>query len=143
MSSTQVVRLEFRGLHKSFGQLRSADQRSIVAAYRFGQVVDALHATGFTWQEMGEELDRSWHTIKLYAKLYNKYDTERDLLDTAEAMKTYNVARLAGNISMSPIQYVLHCLNCGSFEVKKERKHDDEEEQTLPVTPVQFKSVAN
>lgn len=142
--TAKVVSIEFKGLHKAFGQLRSADQRSIVAAYRFGQVVDALHKTGYSWMELGEEVDRSWLTVKLYATLYNKYDDEKELLETAEAMRTYAVARLAGNTSLVPAVFVFHCMNCGSFEIRKERKTDDEVDST-PSAPyyVPFKPAIN
>lgn len=122
----KVVNLEFRGLHRTFEQLRSADRRSIVAAYRFGQIIDALHRTGYSWEELGDEVDRSKYTMKLYAALYNKYDNEQALLGTADAMKTYDVSRLAGKSALVPVQYVFHCTNCGSYEVKKERKQEDD-----------------
>jgi hypothetical protein len=140
--TAKVTRLEFRGLHKTFGELRNADRRSIVAAYRHGQVIDALHKSGFTWGELGDEVDRSWRTVRLYAVLYNKYDSEQDVVETADRMKTYNVARLAGHSSLTPIQYVMHCMNCGSFEVKKERKQEEvvPDAQVVPVPKFQSAS---
>jgi hypothetical protein len=136
----RIVNLEFRGLHKAFGQLRSADRRSIIAAYRFGQVVVALNATGYKWEEIGDEVDRSWRTIKLYATLYNKYDTEQELIEDADKLGIYNVSKLAGHTSMVPIQYVLHCTNCGSFEVKKERKREDDPPAMMPIVVPKFQA---
>ena len=138
---SKVVKLEFRGLHRTFEQLRGADRRSIVAAYRHGQVVDALHKAGYTWEELAEEIGRKWRTVKLYAMLYNKYDTEQELIEVADQLDTYNVAKLAGHTSMVPIQYVLHCTNCGTFEgIIRERRHKDDPSLTSSIVAPKFQA---
>jgi hypothetical protein len=137
----RIVNIEFRGLHKAFGQLRSHNDRGLVAAYRFGELVKVLHKQGYTWEELGDEIDRKADTMRLYVKLFNSYETERDLLDTAEQMKTWSVSKLAGHTSMVPIQYVLHCTNCGAFEgIKRERKHEDDPPITMPIVAPKFQA---
>jgi hypothetical protein len=125
VSETRVANKAFIGHRKAFNNLRSADQRSIVAAYRYGQIVDALHSSGYSYEDLGEDVDRSKYTVALYAALYNKYPDEHALLHTAEAMRTYNVATLAGRNPARPIEYVFHCSSCGSFDIVKERKEDE------------------
>jgi len=122
-----VHRIEFAGLRKTAANLRGANERSVVAAYRHGQMIDALRKTGYTYQELGEEIDRCEHTMQTYAKLYRKYADEKELIATARGMHTYNVAKLAGVAPFVPVQYVMRCTNCGSTEFKKHRKdkHDD------------------
>lgn len=142
-SSGKVIRLELRGAHRAFSNLRNSAQRNVLMAYRFGQIMDELHKNGFTWEELGAEFNRKKGMPKLYAKLYNTYDTEKDVLEAAEILDTTNVAKLAGHTPIARIQYVFHCLDCNSFNVKKERKHD-EEQKPAPVVndvaPVHFQS---
>jgi hypothetical protein len=140
----KVINLEFRGLHKAFGQLRSHNNRGLVAAYRFGELIKVLHRQGFSWEELGDEIDRKPDTMRLYVKLFNSYDGEQELLTTAEQMKTWSVSKLAGHTPIVPVQYVFHCVNCGSSDIKKERKHEDDPPITAPViTAPKFRSAAS
>lgn len=133
MARGKVIRIEFRGAHRAFDNLRNSAQRNVLMAYRFGQIMDELHRNGYTWEELADEFDRKPGMPKLYAKLYNRYDTEQDVLAAAEDLDTTNVAKLAGHTPLVPIQYVLHCLNCGSFDsIKKERKREDNQSTTVP-----------
>jgi hypothetical protein len=120
---SRVARIELAGHRRAFGLLRSADERSIIAAYRYGEIVATLNRQGFTYEELGEDVDRSKYTVALYAKLFKKYDDEHDLLETARTMRTYDVSRLAGG--GTAIQYQFQCTNCGSDQIKRRRKSDD------------------
>lgn len=119
----RVTNIQLAGHRKAFGRLRSCDERSIIAAYRYGEVVTVLNRQGFTYEELGEDVDRTAATVALYAKLFNSYDTEKDLLETARSMKTYNVSRLAStDAAQIALGYQLSCKHCGSHEIKRDRK---------------------
>jgi hypothetical protein len=105
---------ELRAYRNAFRQLRSDDHRALVSAYRFGELAKVLHKHGWTWEELGLEVDRKEDTIKLYVKLFNTYATEKDLLDTAGQMKTSSVSRLAGHSPLVPVVILYHCGNCGA-----------------------------
>jgi len=126
-------------LRGGFNQLRSADERSVVAAYRWGEIVNELHNKGYSWEELGEEVDRSKYTVKLYAALFNRYDSEKQLIATARAMKTYDVSRLAGKSALVPIVYVYTCNNCFSTDVSR-HKQDDDGNPVGTIAPVAFRA---
>jgi hypothetical protein len=106
-------------------------------------IADEYHRNGWTYQELGDDVDRHKNTVKLYVKLFNSYDTEKDLLDTARAMKTYQVSRLAStDAAQIALGYQLSCKHCGSHEIKRTRKKKEDESttDTAPVVIPQFKA---
>jgi hypothetical protein len=112
-------------LRVAYDSLWKAGTESLRAAHTFGQVVDAL-SNIYTYQTLGQAINRSPSTVQLYAKLYRRYNDVRQLLHTADVMGTHDVSRLAGNTPSVPVHYTYHCTVCGSYDVVKEK---------LPVVP--------
>ena len=113
-------------LHAAWGKLVRYDRRSLEAAYSFGQVVDALiRMKAYTYEQLGEQLDRSEYTMQLYARLYRKYPNTKVLLETARDMRTYSVARLAGTEPEFRWEHYYKCTRCGSDKTAKYRRAPD------------------
>jgi hypothetical protein len=131
----RVIRLEFRGAHKCFNQLRSNNNRGLIAAYRFGEIMMVLNRQGFTLDELGAEFDRKARTISMYIKLFKMYEDEQALLSTADKMKTWSVSRLTGNTAIEIMVFLYHCGNCGAegndIVKTKRRKAEVEAEKEL------------
>ena len=110
-------------LRTAYDALTKAGRDSLSKAYAFGNVVHALHGI-FTYGQLAEELGVTSTTVSKYAKLYRKYPTEQLLMHTAAEMSTYDVGVLSSDADTARYVYAWHCLNCGSFDVKKERETD-------------------
>lgn len=102
--------LEF--LADAYSKLVKAGTGSVVAAYQFGQVVDALFGL-YTYRQMGLIIDKSASTVALYRKLFNAYPTETMLVQQAERLETYDISVLAGHNPVTPAYYHYACTNCG------------------------------
>lgn len=87
-------------------------ERSITAAYQFGQVVDALHGL-YTYKAMAQVIGKSSSMVALYRKLYSAYPTEAALIRQAEMLETYDISVLAGHNPVTPAYYHFLCTNCG------------------------------
>lgn len=114
-------------LHKAFDALVRADNRSLRAAYYFGQVIDALHSMDrrtYTYGMLGDEVNRSDATVALYARLFRKYNRVEDLLRTALRARTFAIAALAGSDEALAARYGWKCGNCGSWDVRRRRMSD-------------------
>jgi hypothetical protein len=110
------------GLQLAYESLVKAGSNSLSAAYRFGQVIDALSGPGYyTHRMLGEAIGRSGAMIGVYARLYRSYHSERHLLATADKMGTYDVSVLAGKTPQVAVKYTFKCENCGSSDIVKER----------------------
>jgi hypothetical protein len=106
----------------AYEDLRSSGTRSIMAAYNFGQVVDALSNSTYTLAELASAIDRTASMVSVYRKLYRRYPHVNALLRTAEEMGTYDVSRLAGTNPLVPVRYVFICENCGSSDVARHKE---------------------
>jgi hypothetical protein len=105
----------------AYEDLRSSGTRSVMAAYRFGQVVDALSST-YTLGELGAAIGRTASMVSVYRKLYRRYPHVNALLKAADELGTYDVSKLAGQNPLVPVKYVFICLNCGSDHVERHKE---------------------
>jgi hypothetical protein len=121
MSKKEIGGENFDLLLGSYDALVKSGSNSLQAAYAFGQVCDALTRV-YTVKSLAEAISRSSATVYQYLRLYRAYPTERALLDKAEELGTYDVSRLNGQTPAAPVHWVFHCLNCGSFDVAKEKE---------------------
>jgi hypothetical protein len=115
-----------------YGDLRSSGARSLSAAYKFGQVVRALHRA-YSFTDMAEYLGISVATVSKYAKLAGLYSTEVVLLRTAEQMSSWDISKLISIDAGVPIRSVLECRNCHSHDIAHKR-----ERVTVPDTPAEL-----
>jgi hypothetical protein len=106
----------------SYAELRSSGKRSVMAAYNFGQMVDALSNSAYTLTELGAAIDRSASMVALYRKLYLHYPHVNALLQAADTLGTYDVAKLAGSNPLVPVRYIFICTNCGSSDIEKHKE---------------------
>jgi hypothetical protein len=111
----------------AYEDLVKAGNNSLSKAYVFGQVVRALHRF-YSYREMGAAINRSESTVSNYAKLAGRYPTEKSLLDAADELGTYDVARLSSdNVhAAAPYHMVWHCSHCGGTEFTKSREPVEE-----------------
>ena len=110
-------------LRTAYDALTKAGRNSLSKAYAFGNVVHALHGI-FTYGQLAEELGVTPTTVAKYAKLYRKYPNEQLLMHTAAETGTYDVGVLASDDASVRYVYTWQCMNCHSFNVKKERETD-------------------
>lgn len=110
-------------LLSAYEDLVKAGRNSLSKAYVFGQIVRALHRF-YSYRELGEAIGKSYVTVSIYAKLAGKYPTERALLNAAEEMGTYDVAKLGAEDAhgSSPYHVVWHCNNCNGTEFTRTRE---------------------
>lgn len=123
MAKTQAQHAEgLDALFTAHGNLVKFGEQGLIAAYTFGNVIEALHRF-YTYREMAAALGyKSVSTINKYSLLYRKYPNENTLLREASRLETYDVQRLNGSTPAIPLVYVFHCQNCGSYDVHKERE---------------------
>ena len=107
-------------LYTAYANLVKAGKDSLSAAYRFGQVVDALYGY-YTYAEMGREIERSAATVQIYRKLFQRYPHEGALQEVAQKLGTYDISKLAGRNPAVPVHWAYHCTNCGSSAIVKEK----------------------
>jgi hypothetical protein len=113
-------------LRAAYDELTKAGRNSLVKAFAFGNVVNALHGI-FTYTQLAEELGVTPGVPSLYAKLYRKYDGNVSLLlHTAAEMGTYDVSRLSSDSETARYSYVWRCNNCHSLDVKRERQTQEQ-----------------
>lgn len=109
-------------LVSKFDALTRAGRDSLVKAYEFGAVVDALHRF-YSYSDMGNAVGRSGSQVYTYAKLFRRYSSEQRLVKRAEELDTYDVARLAKDEEETVhYHYQWRCTNCHSTAVVKERE---------------------
>ena len=82
------------------------------AAFAFGQCVDALNGIGYTYDQMGAEVDRSMGTIQKYATLYRRYARVELLIEAAHKYQTFDISRLTGTDEALTLKYGYQCATC-------------------------------
>jgi hypothetical protein len=118
----------------AYASLVKAGRGSLSAAYKFGNVVEALHGI-YTYGHMADALSISASTLNKYAKLYRMYPTEAVLLSVSDRMSTYDVSKLTSSDAGTPLRYVYHCRNCGGTDVYRQTEKAG---VTVPDTPAEL-----
>jgi len=106
-------------LHELFDKLNRAGEDSLRAAFAFGQCVDALSGIGYTYEQMGAEVDRHEGTIQKYATLYRRYARVELLIEAAKRYQTFDIARLTGSDEALQAKYGYQCATCGSWDTHR------------------------
>jgi hypothetical protein len=117
-------------LASAYGSLVRAGEGSLEAAYAFGQVIEALYGI-YTLTQLAAEVGVSNATISKYRKLATAYPNVNALLRRSRELHTYDVGVLASGSVSAPARYELHCTNCGSYAIERERVTSEN-----PVPPV-------
>lgn len=107
---------------ETWGRLVRAGDQSLTRAYEFGELAKALHDLSrvtYSWTKLGRLIDRKGPTVATYAKLFTAYPTVNGLLAAAEALDTYDIAKLAGVSKAAIWHYSYLCKNCGSDDIAK------------------------
>lgn len=107
---------------ETWGRLVRAGDQSLTRAYEFGELAKALHDLSrvtYSWSKLGRLIDRKGPTVATYAKLYTAYPTVNGLLAAAEALDTYDIAKLAGVSKAAIWHYSYLCKTCGSDDIAK------------------------
>lgn len=115
-------------LVSAFDNLVKAGEQSVIMAYRFGAVVNALHGFSYSYAEMGRQVDRSGTTVYGYRKFFLRYHSENEMLQAAVRLGTYDIGRLARDGSEDAgYHYGYQCTNCGALDqVKKVRELNED-----------------
>src|SRR5215471_17445031 len=74
----------------AFHRLRSAGEEGLRAAHAVGQITDALSRMGWSYDDLGAQVDRKGGTIYGYAKLYRMYPEPERLIRLANQWGTYD-----------------------------------------------------
>jgi len=129
----KVVRIEFREAHRRFKWLRNSERRNVIAAYRFGEIMEFLHKGGFTWGEIADDFDRAPSFPALYARFFRAFGSEQEACEESDRLHTTNIAKLCGHTPLTPVVYVFICTNCGSRgdAIQKKKKQDEDQEPVM------------
>jgi hypothetical protein len=119
-----IARENLVALHMAFDAMFRAGEESLARAYDFGQIADALSHL-YTYETMGNEVDRTASTVAKYAKLYRRYSTVEALLQTARKYQTFDVAILIGSSERLASKFGYQCGLCGSWDTHRKPKPED------------------
>lgn len=126
MARKKITDESLAQLHDLFDQLHHASLDGLRKAYAFGQMVDALASIGYTYETMGHEVNRSASTVYQYARLYGRYNSVQELLDTAERWGTYDISRLVGSDAQLHRRYGYQCNTCFSWNTSRKTMPESE-----------------
>src|SRR5215471_5539262 len=104
---------------EAFHRLRSAAEDGLRAAHAFGQITDALSRMGWSYADLGAQVDRSGATIYTYAKLYRMYPDEARLLREASELGTYDISILTLTEGSLRTKYGYQCGVCHSWNTHR------------------------
>lgn len=121
-SGKKLRRENLVALKMAVEALVKAGDDSLRAAYNLGQIIDALYATGYTYETMGDAVDRSPSTVAKYRRLFGMYAKVEDLLRTAHKYETFDVSILTGSQEKLAAKFGYKCDDCGSWNTHRTRK---------------------